>query len=68
MEPTLELLDALDRDEIESARRQSFGEKFLAGAELFDYACQISMAGIRWQHPEFTEEQVMAELRRRISL
>ena len=46
----------------------TFAEKFWAGAELFDYACEISKSGIRMQHPEFTEDQVMAELRRRVKL
>jgi hypothetical protein len=54
--------------DVESARRQTFAQKFLAGAELFDYACQITEAGIRMQHPEFGDEQVRAELRRRIEI
>jgi hypothetical protein len=68
MEPTLELIDALDREDIEQARRMTFEQKFIAGAELFDYACSISKSGIRWQHPNFDEEQVMAELRRRVAI
>jgi len=58
----------LDREAVEDARRQNFAQKFRAGAELFDYACAISKAGIRWQNPGFNEEQVMVELRRRIHL
>jgi len=68
MEPTLELIEALDREDIEQARRMNFEQKFIAGAELFDYACGISKAGIRWQNPTFNEEQVMVELRRRVAL
>jgi hypothetical protein len=68
MEPTLELIDALDREDIEQARRMTFEQKFMAGAELFDYACGITKAGIRWQNPTFDEAQVMTELRRRVSL
>lgn len=58
----------LDREAIEESRRLSFEQKFLAGAELFDYACAISRAGIRQQNPGFSDEQVRAELRRRIAI
>jgi hypothetical protein len=68
MEPTPQLLAQLRRDKIEAARRQSFAQKFLAGAELFDYACEIAKGGIRMQHPEFTDGQIMDELRRRVSI
>ena len=56
-----------DAEEIEQARRQTFAQKFLAGAELFDYAEQIAIGGIRMQHPDFTDQQVRAELRRRLA-
>lgn len=68
MEPSLELIDELDREDIEQARRMTFEQKFMAGAELFDYACSITKAGIRWQNPTFNDEQVMAELRRRVAM
>jgi hypothetical protein len=57
-----------DAEEIEQARRQTFAQKFLAGAELFDYAEQIAIGGIRLQHPDFTDQQVRAELRRRLAI
>ena len=68
MDPTPELIDEMVREETELARSQSFTQKFLAGAELFDYACEIAKSGIRNQHPEFDEAQVLAELRRRVAL
>ena len=68
MQPTAELVDRLRGDKIEQARRMSFAEKFFAGAELFDYACAIATSAIRQQHPEFTDEQVLQELRRRVAL
>jgi len=39
-----------------------------AGPELFDYACSISLAGLREQRPTNTEAELLAELRRRIKL
>ena len=68
MEPTPELIRQLRREEIEDARRMTFAQKFWAGAELFDYACEIAKVGIRMQNSQFTEEQVMDELRRRLEL
>ena len=52
MQPTKELIDALFRDEVLRARRMPPEEKLLAGARLFEYACQITAAGIRNQFPE----------------
>jgi hypothetical protein len=68
MEPTPELIRALWRDKVESARRMTFAQKFWAGAELFDSACEVAKGGIRMQHPDFTEQQVMEELRRRLAI
>lgn len=68
MPPTHDLLIALDAEEIKDARQQSFAQKFLAGAELFDYAEQISIAGIRMQFPNYTEEQIRIEFARRLAI
>lgn len=68
MEPTPELVRSLYQDKIDAARGMSFAEKFMAGPELFDYACTISMVGIRMQHPDFDEAQVRGELRRRLEI
>lgn len=62
------ILDPLWLRDVESARRQTFAQKFLAGAELFDYACEVMETGIRMRHPQFGNEQVKAELRRRIEI
>ena len=40
----------------------------MAGAELFDYACEIAKGDIRMQNPQFTEEQILEELRRRLAV
>lgn len=68
MEPTKELIDELDRQDVERARQMTFAQKFMAGAELFEHACAISRSGIRMQHPEFDEQQVEEELRRRLRI
>ena len=62
------LADSIYRERVERARRQPLIDRLLAGGELFDYACGITKAGIRAQNPTFTDEQVLAELRRRLVL
>ena len=58
----------LRREEVEDARRMPESEKLSAGGELFDYACWITKAGIRMQHPDADEQQVLALLRRRLEI
>jgi hypothetical protein len=53
---------------IQQARKMSSSEKFFAGAELFDYACAITLSGIAHQHPHWSESQCRAELRRRLGI
>ncbi|HZZ43602.1 MAG TPA: hypothetical protein VFE58_11745 [Tepidisphaeraceae bacterium] len=62
------LAASIRRDRVERARRMTFAQKFYAGGDLFDAACEVTKAGIRHQHPDFTESQVLAELRRRLAL
>jgi hypothetical protein len=62
------LIDALYREEVLEARQMSPEDKFLAGEELFEYACSITLAGIRNQNPGFSEEDCRRELERRLKL
>lgn len=68
MNEIAELARQINREKIERARAMSLSEKFLAGAELFEDACEISRCGIRSMHPEWNEEQVEAELARRLEI
>jgi hypothetical protein len=68
MEPTDERIAQLHREDLEQARRMTPEQKLLAGAELFDYACEIAKAGIRAQHPEADDEMLLKLLRERIAL
>jgi len=68
MDGIAELTNAIHREKIERARRMSPSEKFFAGAELFEEACEISMQGIRNDYPHFNEDQVLVELNRRLDL
>ena len=68
MEPTKELLDELYRDKVLAARAMTPSDKLLAGARLFDFACRVTISGIRHQHPEANDEQVLEILRQRLEL
>ena len=67
-EETKRLMDEIFIDKVLRARQRSIGEKFLDGPRLFETGCQMMRSGIRWQHPDFTDEQVEAELRRRLAI
>jgi hypothetical protein len=41
-------------------------ERLLAGPKMFEEACEIAKAEILRAHPDFTEQQVLDELRRRV--
>ncbi|HSI34387.1 MAG: hypothetical protein ACAI43_19905 [Phycisphaerae bacterium] len=62
------MADEIYREKVLRARAQSVEEKLALGADLYVYATSITLAAIRDQHAGWTEEQVRAELRRRIAL
>jgi hypothetical protein len=66
--PFAPLIDELYRERVLRARRTPPEEKFLAGEELFEYACSITLAGIKHQNPGFTEADCRRELERRLAL
>jgi hypothetical protein len=68
MEPTKEFIEQLHREDIEQAKQMTLEDKILAGAELFDYACEITKAGIRSQYPHLSDAEVLSELIRRVEL
>lgn len=68
MGPTKELLDDIFRERVLRARQTPPEEKLLDGPRLFDWACRITMAGIRHQFPEADEQQVKEILVQRLAL
>ncbi len=62
------LIDALYREAVLEARQMPPEEKFALGEELFEYACSITLLGIRNQNPRFSEEECQQELQRRLDL
>ncbi|MBE0543774.1 MAG: hypothetical protein IH623_20710 [Verrucomicrobia bacterium] len=66
--PYSSLADEIYRGKVLRARATSPEDKFLAGEELFEYACSITLAGIQFQNPEFTEDDCRRELNRRLKL
>lgn len=66
--PRYDMFEWMDRDEVVEARSLSPDVKLRLGAQLFDMACEICVAGIRNQHPELDEAGVLRTLRERIAL
>jgi hypothetical protein len=62
------LADEIYREKIRAARMMTPEQKLLAGAQLFDYACRITLSGIRSQNPDASEERVQEILRERLAL
>jgi hypothetical protein len=67
MQPTKDQFDSLHEDEILRARRMSPEDKILAGARLFQYACEVTAAGIRNQFPGINESRVHEILKQRLA-
>ena len=68
MKPTQELIDRLEAEEIDQARQMTGSQKLRAGGDLFDDACRLTLAGIRAQFPGISDQEALAELRRRVAL
>lgn len=62
------LIDELYREEVMEARKMSPEDKFLAGEELFRFACEVTLSGIRNQNPDATEAECQKILEDRLRL
>ena len=58
--------DDMLMEQVEQARRMTPGQRFLAGAELFDAACRFSLAGIRSNFPGASKAECLERLRQRL--
>ena len=65
---TQRLVDELYREELSEARAMSPAEKVLAGQQLFEAACRITLAGIRNQNPGASDQECLEILRQRLRL
>jgi len=62
------LQDSIFLSKVARARGTPIDEKIFDGPRLFDQACHRMRDGIRHDHPDYTEGQVEAELRRRLRI
>jgi hypothetical protein len=60
--------DELYRERVLRARRMAPEEKLLAGEELFEWACAVTLAGIRDQFPNTNEDERRQILKQRLAL
>ncbi|MEO8498767.1 MAG: hypothetical protein ABI614_27200 [Planctomycetota bacterium] len=62
------LQDSIFLSKVAKARRTPIEERLADGPLLFDACCGIMRDGIRWQFPDYNEEQVEKEFRRRLAI
>lgn len=62
------LADTLYWEKVERARAMKPEDRMKAGAELFDYACSITLTALREQMPGASEAQLLAALRQRLAI
>ena len=63
---TQRLIDELYREELRDARAMRPEDKVLAGQQLFESACRVTLAGIRHQNPGASEQECREILRKRL--
>jgi hypothetical protein len=62
------LADELYRERVLRARRTPSEERILDGPRLFDYACSVTLAGLRSDLPGASEDELRQALRRRLEI
>ncbi len=62
------LADELYRERVLRARRVPAEERIMDGPRLFDYACEITLSGLRHEMPNATAAELRLALRRRLEL
>jgi hypothetical protein len=65
---TQRLIDELYREELRDARAMPPEQKLLLGEELFNYACSITLLGIKNQFPDADEAEQRRILDQRLNL
>jgi len=68
MQPSDELIAAIERDKVRAARAMRPEDKLLAGPRLFDRARRIMADGVRHEFPGLSEEQVWEIVSQRVAL
>ncbi|MEM9080727.1 MAG: hypothetical protein AAGC74_08570 [Verrucomicrobiota bacterium] len=58
----------VSEEKLKQAQSMSPTERFKAGAELFEEACQRSLAGIRFRNPGISEADAQSKLSELIAL
>ncbi len=65
---TKALQNSIFQSKVARARQQPIDEKIFEGPRLFDQVCQRMRDGIRQERPQFTDDEVEDELRRRLAI
>ena len=66
--PYAALANELYRERVLRARQATPEQRFLAGEELFEWACSITMAGIENQNPGISREEGLRIIKHRLEM
>jgi hypothetical protein len=68
MQSIKQLAGELFLDKVRRARVESPEQKFLDGAQLFDFVCHVMSDGIRNQYPQACDAEIKHRLFERVAL
>jgi hypothetical protein len=68
MEPLREMIERIDRERVERARKMQPKETLVAGPRLFDRVCRVMMDGIRHERSGVDDATVRRILQERLVL
>lgn len=65
---TKAMQDEIYRSKVLRAREMSIGERMALGPKLFDEGMSLMRSSIRSDHPDFNDQQIEAEVTRRLKI
>jgi hypothetical protein len=63
--PRIDIID-FDREAVEDARQLTVQQRLQLSGDLFDSACQVTLAGIKRENPGVSQAEALDILRRRL--
>lgn len=62
------LIDSIEREKVARARRMTPEQRLWLGGELFDGVFQRMWWALKGDHPSWSDDQIFAEIRRRLTI
>ena len=68
MKPASVPIVDLRQEEVVDAKNLSIAQKLALSGDLFDWACEVTLSGIRAENPGISDDGAVEILRRRLEL